>query len=462
MKSSLSINRRQFLQSSALAGSLLILPRGLRGADGRTPNQRINIALVGVGGRGTPALTSLQNENIVALCDVDQKRGRDAVMADPAVKPILEKFAGAKWFKDYRRMFDAMANAIDAVVVCTPDHMHFPVAMTAIALGKHVYVEKPLCRCITEVRTLHAAAKRAGVVTQMGNQGRAGEGIRLVREWVEAGLIGRPHTVHAFTDRPKQPWFNEPEIDPDEGAADEAVPPTLDWDLWRGPSPVRPYRSCLLPEHWRGYVEYGSGSLGDMGIHMMDSLLYGLDLPPPVSIEAITSKLYPKTFPRSTVVTYKFPARGDQPPVEFKWFDGGLLPPRPPEVPVAEWKPSPGGGTIIYGDKGTLWVGSHSGSPRLLPESRMKELRPSLPAKTIPRIVGGPHREWADAIRGGPPCGSQFDYAAPITELVLLGVVAIRAQSRIEWDSAAGKITNIPDANRLLGPGYDYLPGWGV
>ncbi len=455
-------NRRQFLGSSALAGSMLILPRGLRGADGQPPSRRVNLALVGVGGRAKVALATLAHENLVAFCDLDEKAGRGAVQADASTRPVLEKFRHVKWYKDYRRMFDEMSAQIDGVIVTVPDHMHYPVAMRAIAEGKHVYVEKPLCRCIAEVRSLQAAAKRAGVITQMGNQGRAGEGIRLVREWVQAGLIGRPHTVHAWTDRPIQPWFNDPALDPDAGAADEPVPPTLDWDLWRGPSPVRPYRSAFVPKHWRGYVEYGCGSLGDMGCHMMDSLLYGLDLPPPTSVEAITSQLYPKTFPKSVLVTYTFPARGALPPVEFKWFDGGLMPPRPPEVPAAEWKPNPGGGTVIYGDKGTLFVGPASNSPRLLPESRMKELRTSLPPKSIPRVKGGPHLEWVEAIRGGPACGSQFDYAAPLTELVLIGVAAIRAQSRLEWDSAAMRITNNIDANRFIGPGYDYLPGWGV
>ncbi len=456
------LDRRAFIRSSALGSSLLILPRGLKAQDGKTPLQRVNLALVGIGNRGTVALTTLQGENLVAFCDVDEKTGRGSVEANAETRAVLEKFPRVKWFKDYRQMFDTMADQIDGVVISVPDHMHFPIAMRAIAERKHVYVEKPLCRCISEVRTLQAAAKRAGVITQMGNQGRAGEGIRLTREWIQAGLIGRPHTVHAYTDRPLQPWFNDPALDPDDDEFDKIIPATLDWDLWRGPSPVRPYSSAFLPEHWRGYADYGCGSLGDMGCHMVDALLYGLELPPPTSIEAITSRLYPKTFPKSVVVTYQFPARGALPPVEFKWFDGGLLPPRPPEVPVAAWKPNPGGGTIIYGDRGTLWVGPSSNGPRLLPESRMLELRSTLPPKTIPRVKGGPHLEWVNAIRGGPACGSQFDYAAPLTELVLLGVAAIRAQTRLEWDATAMKVTNVPEANRFIGPGYDYLPGWGV
>ena len=327
--------RRGFLKRGALAGSLLFLPRGLRGAGGRGPNDRLNLALVGVGGRGRNALHALRDENFVALCDVDEVQGREKVLSHELAGPVLAAQRDARWFKDYRLMFEQMADKIDAVVVCTPDHLHYPVALAAVRHRKHVFVEKPLCHNLTEVRALHAAAKEAGVVTQMGNQGRAGEGIRLAREWVEAGLIGPVHAVHAYTDRPCAPWFLDPAFDPEADAADVLVPPTLEWNLWLGPSTWRPYRAAYAPVTWRGFVDFGCGSLGDMGCHQLDAPFYALDLGAPASIEPATSELYPKTFPRSVSLTYQFPARGAQPPVELKWFDGGLRPPRPPEVPVA-------------------------------------------------------------------------------------------------------------------------------
>jgi predicted dehydrogenase len=464
MNLSASLTRRHFLRQSALASSLLILPRGLWAAGNKSPNDRLRIALVGVGGRGHAALAGLQDEEFVAFCDVDEVQGRAKVVENKSAGAVLAAHPGAKWFKDYRIMFEEMADKIDAVVVCTPDHLHYPIALAAIRHGKHVFVEKPLCRCLSEVRALQLAAREAGVVSQMGNQGRASEGIRLAREWIQAGLIGRVHTVHAYTDRPRLPWFHDAAFDPDAGVPDEPVPATLDWDLWLGPSPMRPYRSAFVPGKWRGFVDYGCGSLGDMGCHQIDAAFYALDLGPPDSIEAATTTLYPKTFPRSVAITYKFPARGAQPPVELKWFDGGLQPPRPPEVSPEEWQvPAENGGSLFYGDRGAMWVSSHSRSVRLLPEARMKELASSRPDKTIPRIPSGDHyKEWTRAIRGGPACGSQFEYGAALSEVVLLGVAATRARTRLEWDSRTLTFPNAPALNHLAGPGYAYRAGWGV
>ena len=459
-----STTRRQFLGTSALAGSLLILPHGLRGQGRKSPNERLRIAQVGVGGRGAASLSGLADEQFVALCDVDEVRGRSGIAGKKkksqpgAETPDANRLKDARWFKDFRVMFDEMGDQIDAVAIATPDHMHFAVAMAAIARKKHVYVEKPMCRCITEVRKLHAAAKAAGVVTQMGNQGRAGEGIRIAREWVQAGLIGEVHTVHTWTDRPRAPWFYPADFDPDANAKDTPVPPTLDWDLWLGVSPARPYRPELVPAYWRGFVDYGTGSLGDMGCHQLDAPFYALDLGSPVRVEAAGTKLYPKTFPASTAVTWKFPARGGRGPVELRWFDGPLKPP----LPVPGFKLGEGGGSLFYGSKGIMSVTSHSGSARLLPETRMQELASALPRKTIPRVTGGPFKEWANAIRGGPRCGSNFDYAAGLAEVVLLGVAAQRAQACLEWDAVNARFPNRPDADRLVGPGYEYRPGWGV
>ena len=450
--------RRQFLATAATFGSVLILPHGLRGQGTRSPNERLRIAQVGVGGRGGAALSGLADEQFVALCDVDEKRSRAGIASGKKAGPDTDRLKDAKWFKDFRVMFEQMADKIDAVAIATPDHMHFPIAMAAIAAKKHVYVEKPMCRCLTEVRRLHAAAKAAGVVTQMGNQGRTAEGIRLAREWVQAGLIGEVHTVHTWTDRPRTPWFYPADFDPDANPKETPVPATLDWDLWLGVAPPRPYRPELVPSFWRGFTDYGTGSLGDMGCHQLDAPFYALDLGSPSSVEAATTKQYPKTFPASTAVTWKFPARGGRGPVEMKWFDGTMKPP----LPVPGFKLSESGGSLFYGTKGIMSVTSHSGSCRLLPEERMQAMAGALPSKSIPRIVGGPFPEWAAAIRGGPKCGSNFDYAAGLTEVVLLGVAAQRTQARLEWDATSSRFPNRPDCDVFAGPGYDYRAGWGV
>lgn len=452
------MTRRSFVASSALASSLLLLPHGLAGRSGTSPNGRLRIAQIGAGGRGRASLTGLQHEQFVAFCDVDEKRGRTELHTSESTKPLMESFKEARWFKDYRLMFEQMADKIDAVVVSTPDHSHFAAAMAAVRHGKHVYVEKPLCRCISEVRTLHLAAKKSRVVTQMGNQGRAAEGIRLAKEWVEAGLLGDVHTVHTWTDRPRKPWFFPADFDPDAGTEAAPVPPHLDWDLWLGASPQRTYRPAFVPTTWRSFSEYGTGSLGDMGCHQLDSAVYALDLGAPLSVEAASSAVYPKTFPDTVAITWKFPARGRRVPVELKWFDGKMLPP----APVPGFKFSESGGAIFYGTKGMMALPSHSASARLLPESRMQELAGRLPAKSIPRIKEGPFAEWAEGIRGGPVPGSNFDYAARLSEIVLLGVAAVRAQGALQWDSRNARFSNRPDANIFVGPGYEYRSGWGV
>jgi predicted dehydrogenase len=455
------LSRRDFLRHSGFGSSLLILPRGLRAQSTVSPNARLQLALIGVGGRGRTALNALQNEQIVAFCDVDYARARDEV-ADPrkskSASSALARFPQAKWFHDYRVMFEQMADQIDAVAISVPDHMHFAIAMSAIKLGKHVFVEKPLCRCITEARALHAAAKKAGVITQMGNQGRAAEGIRLAREWVQAGLLGRVHTVHAWTTpRSTRTYSHEPDGD-NADAEPETPPPSLRYDLWLGVAPERPYRRSRSHGVWRGHTDYGCGILGDWGCHQFDAAFYALDLGAPSSVEAASTQPKNHTFPVANTVTYRFPSRGARPPVDLKWFDGGLLPPQPMEG----FKFDNSGGSIFYGEKGIMWVGSHSANARLLPEAWMQEVRASLPPKTIPRVTGGPHLEWVEAIRNRTRCGSDFDYAAPLAEMVLLGVAAVRARTRLDWDAAAGRVTNHAFANSFIGPGYSYRHGWGV
>ena len=451
-------SRREFLQTTALAAGSLLFTRATARAAGasKSANSRLQIALIGVGGRGKAALTALQGEQIIAFCDVDHVRGREEVAAAKVTSGALARFPDARWFHDYRVMFEQMADQIDAVVVSVPDFMHYAIGLAALRQRKHLYMEKPLCRCITEVRALRAAAASAGVVTQMGNQGRAAEGIRLAREWVQAGLLGRVHTVHAWNNTASSSYSLA--LGPHPDATDETPPPSLRYDLWQGVAPARPYRQIRSHASWRGYADYGTGRLGDWACHQLDAAVYALDLGAPLSVEPATTALPTGTFPASCSLHYTFAARGAQPPVAVRWFDGGILPPQP----VPGFKFNDAGGSIFYGDQGIMAVGSHSSSARLLPDARMAELRGSLPPKSLPRLVGGPHVEWVNAIRAGARCGSDFVHAAPLAEIALLGVAAIRAQTRLDWDAAAGRVTNSAAAQRFIGPGYDYRPGWGV
>lgn len=450
------VSRRDFIRSGSLAGSVLILPRGLRAQSPISPNARLQIAMIGVGGRGRAPLSALQDEQIVAFCDVDYARGREEISGKTPGQ--LSRFSQAKWFHDYRLMFEQMSDQIDAVVITVPDHMHYAIGMEAIRRGKHVYIEKPLCRCITEVRALQAAAKKAGVVTQMGNQGRTAEGLRLAWEWVQAGLIGKVHTVHAWTNHTNT-LYSHPAYDDEANAGEAETPPsTLQYDLWLGVAPVRPYRQSRSHGRWRGFTDYGSGAIGDWACHQIEAAWYALDLGAPTSVEAAGSEEKKGTYPMSNALTFRFPSGATRSPVELKWFDGGLFPP----APVEGFKFSQAGGSIFYGDKGIMAVGSHSSSARLLPEARMKELQGSLPPKTIPRVAGGPHVEWVNAIRNGGQCGSNFEYAGPLAEVALLGVAAMRARARLEWDPVAARVTNHAWANQFIGPGYAYRSGWGV
>lgn len=453
----MSLTRRRFLHSTA-AGSLLLSSDRLRAQRSPSAGSRLQLALIGVGGRGMAALSALNSERIVAFCDVDHENARSQIKAVAKRGSLLARHQGAAWFHDYREMFATMADQIDAVVVCVPDHMHYAIGMAALRLRKHLYVEKPLCRCITEVRALHAEAKRAGVVTQMGNQGRAAEGIRLAREWIEAGLIGDVRLVHAWNATESRSYSHHADEGPAAEPPPETPPSSLRYDLWLGVAPERPYRKIRSHKSWRGFPEYGTGRIGDWVCHQVDAAKYALDLGAPLSAEAASTPPRPDTFPAVNTVTWRFAARGAKPPVEVRWFDGGLLPP----APVPGFIFNAAGGSLFYGDKGIMHVGSHSGSARLLPEARMKEMSGRLPPKTLPRVVGGPHVEWATAIRQGTRCGSDFDYSAPLAEIALLGLAAIRARTRLDWDAAAGRVTNAEFANQFIGPGYNYRPGWGV
>jgi len=440
-----SESRREFLKRSAVWGSVLVVPASVLGKGGaKPPSERLNIACLGVGGMGQHDVRAVSSENLVAFCDVDDARAAPSYKAFPKVPR----------FKDYRRLFDKFGDKIDAVTVSTPDHVHYQVARLAVELGKGVYVQKPLCQTVRQVRDLVELAGRKGVATQMGNQGHSHEATRLVWEWVRAGVIGPVREVKCWTNRPVWPqgMTSLPPRAP--------VPPTLDWKLWLAGVADYPYNPAYAPFRWRGWYAFGCGALGDMACHIMDPAFFALDLRAPVTVRAEVTGRSPVAFPKKSIVTYEFPARGDMPPVKLIWYDGGEMPERPPELEPGRRMGNSMGGSLLIGDKATIMTDSHCGRCRIIPEKKMVELRPSLPPKSLPRVRGGHHQDWIRACKGlQPKACSNFDYAGPLTEVVLLGVIAQRLPGRtLEWDARAGRFKNDEEANRLLSDPAPHLP----
>jgi predicted dehydrogenase len=444
-----SLSRRSFLKTASLATTAAALPSLMRGQQASSPNDKLNVAFVGVGGRAVAgSLTGLAGENFVAFCDVDDRRAADT----------YKKYPGVPHVRDYRRLLDQYANQIDAVAITTPDHMHYPIAVAALQLGKHVFCEKPLTHTIAEARRLGQLAREKNVATQMGNQGHAGDGVRQLKEWVDAGVLGDVHEVHSWTDRPGKRWPQGGLKTPDHSQFIPVVPPTLDWDLWLGIAQPRAYDPAYLPFTWRGYWDFGTGALGDMGCHLLDGAHWALQLDAPTHIEAVRALDNDLTGPNSSVITFRFPARGSLAPLTLKWYDGGLMPPPPPELESTRQLPD--NGTLIVGTKATVLADTYYGSVRIIPETKMQELTPTLPAPSIPRVQGGHFAEWIRACKGGPAAGSNFTVSSRLTELCLLSCVAVRARRPIAWDSAAMRVTNLPEANRYLRT--EYRPGFGV
>jgi len=413
-------------------------------------NERLNLGFVGVGGKGKANIQGCSAHNIYALCDVDEERGA----------PSFDKYRKAKQFEDWRVLLDKEAKNLDAVVVSTPDHNHAVVAMAAMQLGLPVYCEKPLTRTISEARILTEYARKNKIICQMGNQGHATEGARLANEWVQGGLLGEIREVHAWTNRPVWP---QGIVRP----AAERVPSTMDWDIWLGPAPEAPYSSKIAPFNWRGFWDYGAGALGDMAAHIMDHPVWALGLGAPLSIEVEFEREDPAsakdTFPVSTVVTYQFAARGKQPPVKLKWFDGKNIPPWPDELESSRTLPK-SGGVFYFGSQHSMLQGSHGGTPRIFPETEMRAVAKSgiIPEKTMKRSPGH-YEEWLQAIKDNDYNGpkSNFDYAGPLTETMLLGCVAIRVGSgtKLTWDSK-NMTTGDDLADRYIQ--HEYRKGWAL
>jgi predicted dehydrogenase len=428
------LSRRQFLGSVTAGVAFTFVPRHVLGGPGRSsPSDRLNIGCIGIGGMGASDTQQVSTENIVALCDVDWRHAADT----------FNKFPKAKKYRDFRVMLDK-EKSIDAVTVSTPDHTHAVAAMTAIKRGKHVYCQKPLAHDVYEVRKLTEAAREHKVMTQMGIQLHATGQLKLLVEMIKSGVIGNVRRVDIWSGKD---WGG--------GARPKETPPVpewLSWDLWLGPAPYRPYHPTYLPGNWRRWRDFGTGTLGDMGCHIIDPAYWALDLTYPTSVGAEAGPFNNETYSHKTVVKWEFPARGELPPVRVTWYDGANMPARPKELEEGQNLPDQGG--LYYGDKGTILL-PHMGTPRLIPQSKMEGFKP--PEPFLPRDVDH-YQEWVRACKGGPKPLANFDYSGPLTETILLGNVAARAGGKLRWDGPNLKVTNVSEANQLLR--REYREGW--
>ncbi len=452
-------SRRSFIRNSSLAAAgFFIVPRHVLGRGFIAPSDKLNIAAVGVGGKGESDIRGFAkspNVNIIALCDVDDRQ---------AVKS-RERYPKAKYYKDFREMLDKERNNIDAVSVSTPDHTHAVAALMAMRMGKHVYVQKPLTHDIYEARILTEAAKKYKVVTQMGNQGSSGSGVRKMQEWYKAGIIGEATDIYCWTNRPIWPQgFGKP-------LTKDEVPPELDWKLWLGPNEWEEYHKEFVPFNWRGYHSFGTGALGDMGCHIIDPAFKTVGLGYPSEVECSVVNLYeqmwnasyhPDSFPAASTLKLKFPGKAGKKNVILHWMDGGIMPERPeelkPDEPMGDW----GGGAIIVGTKGKMMCSTYGANPLLLPLSRTKEVNIK---ETLARVPEGHDLQWVNACMAGygkKELSSSFDYAGPLTETILMGNLALQAwniknekgaftgRKKLLWDAKNMKVTNYDEANKFV------------
>jgi predicted dehydrogenase len=505
------MSRREFVTNvAATSAGIAIVPRHVLGRGQTPPSDRLNVAAVGVGGQGRTNLVNLATEHIVAICDVDWDyadrgfAGLDRDIANqherldrPAGQPRLdaqgrpeppltalerERMAAtidrmkrlkdalprATRYQDYRQMLDKQKD-IDGIVVATPDHMHATIALAAMDLGKHVYVQKPLTWSIAEARALAQKSKSMPkLATQMGNQGHSWDDARTAIEYVRAGAIGDVREIHIWTNRPLGYWpqgiprpelrtppeggfkWNGPGIDARLASAMAGTyqkPASLNWDLFLGVAPYVDYHPIYHPFNWRGWTDWGVGALGDMGAHLIDHSVWALDLGYPTTIETVSTPFNGVCYPHATMTMYEFPARGNQPAVKLTWYDGGFLPPKPVEIGEEELNKT--GGALLVGTKGKLMHDTYGRNPRLLPKSLHDSF--GKPPQRLPRIPNENHEmNWADAAKGKTEPSSPFSYAAHLTEIMLLGVVALRAGKKIQYDAQNMRVTNVPAANEFL------------
>ena len=498
------VSRRHFIETAALTGAgLTIVPRHVLGKGFTPPSDLLNIATVGIGGMGHSNTMAVGSQNVVAICDVDwgyagesidrfaqqvQERKNppqnnrrqnaprgDQGPVDPARAPVptevmervAEQAPKAKRYSDYREMLSQQKD-IDAVIVATPDHMHAPIALAAMDLGKHVYVQKPLTWSIAEARQLSKRARETKVATQMGNQGHSWDDARTAVEYVWAGAIGEVREIHIWTNRPLGYWpqgvprpealkprtdalkWNGPGVNArlaNALAGYYPIPSTLRWDLFIGPSAGHvDYHPIYHPFNWRGWVDWGVGAIGDMGAHLIDHSMWALDLGYPTTVETVSTPFNGVCFPHATMTFYEFPARGNMPAVKLTWYDGGLLPPKPVEL---DGELNKGGGALLVGSKGKLLHDTYGAKPRLLPAKLHESYGP--PAKKLARIPDENHEmNWVDAAKGKTAASCPFEYASKLTEVMLLGIVALRAGRKITYDGAKMRVTNDDRANEYL------------
>ncbi len=429
------MSRRDFMGAAAAAAAFTFIPRHVLG--GRryiSPSEKLNVACIGVGGMGGSDVSQVRTENIVAFCDVDWKHAAGT----------FKRFPNVKKYRDFRRMLDKEGKNIDAVTVSTPDNIHAVAAMMAIKMGKHVYCQKPLAHDVFEVRQLTQAARKYKVMTQMGIQIHAEDTVKLVVEIIKSGMIGKVRKVDIFSNKNWGGGTRPKETPP--------VPETLDWDLWLGPAPWRPYHRAYVPGDWRRWWDFGTGTLGDMGCHIIDPVFWALDLKYPISVEAHPSKFNNETYPQATTVRWEFPARGKLPPDTVTWYDGVNRPILPKELEPGRKLPGQGG--LYYGEKGTI-MAPHMGGPRLIPDSKMRGFK--APEPFLGRGIDH-YQEWIRACKGGPKPLANFDYSGPLSETILLGNVAARAGKKLFWDGPNFKVTNMPEAEKYLK--REYREGW--
>ena len=454
------INRRSFIKSAAGAtAGMMVFPHIMTGSNTVPPSERLNLAFVGVGGKGVSSIMPLSDHNLIGLCDVDKRRVAEArrKTGGQAFADVIDGAVakGGKWFKDYRLMFEELGEKLDGVVISIPDHMHYPVAMSAINLGINIYCEKPLTHTVEEARNLAEGARKKGVVSQMGNQGHSNEGVRLAKEWIAAGVIGQVREAYSWTNRPIWPQgLNKP----DHSQFIPVIPKGLDWKLWLGVAKKRAYDPAYLPFSWRAWWDYGCGAVGDMACHVMDAAYYSLDLGLPTSIEALATDVNDYCAPNASAITYKFPKRGKFDAMTYHWLDGGLLPPAPKGLTHGDILSSDKSGSLFIGEEGFMVTDTYTRSVRILPNSRFMDFRKNLPPKTILRVKGSHQSDWVRAIKENSQACSHFDYASGLTEVGILGNVAIRSRSRIEYDAEKMRVTNVPEANNLLKK--EYPKGW--
>lgn len=471
-----NFSRRKFIQSASVAAAAFtIVPRFVLGNGYRAPSDTLYVAGIGVGGKGESDIASFAKSGkatIGFLCDVDDRRAAKSVASFPK----------AKYFKDYRMMLDKEHKNIDAVSVSTPDHSHAVQAMAAMQLGKHVYVQKPLTHDIFEARALTEAAKKYKVVTQMGNQGASGDGVRQLREWFNAGLVGDVHTVYCWTNRPVWPQgiaWSENKVE---------VPTGLDWDLWLGTAPYKDYVEKIVPFNWRGWWDYGTGALGDMACHIVEPPFRVLGLNYPSDVTASVGSIYvdgskrgyfPESCPPSSYVVLTFPTKNGK-PIKLHWMDGGIQPPRPEELGPNEIMGDGGNGVIFEGTKGKMMCSTYGANPQLLPTSKTKETNIPQTIKRVPGGADGHYAQWVEACIAGygkMEVSSPFEIAGPLTETILMGNLAIRSHDirtpkkdnpaqfdypgrniKLLWDGKNMKVTNFDEANQFVK--REYRIGW--